>query len=228
MKTEVTPLISEDIIREEQCKPHEGEEFRLVKGLERTYISNFGRVMTRSKKNYLPRIRGLMLRKGSPYLQIKINEGGCHRICYVHTCVCEAFHGPRPGGLSKGGKNPAFTVSHLDNNPTNNRADNLKWDTVLTNLLNAPNHIVSINRRRKIQGLKLIGRAEKFSNPQKILIFQQYSDSDFKVTQMQLAINWSCSKETVRKAITQGQEMNSYCSKQADNVKQMRKLNGTD
>ena len=47
----------------------------------------------------------------------------------VHQLVCEAFHGPAPEG--------ALYVLHIDENPFNNRADNLKWGTQKENL-NAP------------------------------------------------------------------------------------------
>lgn len=38
----------------------------------------------------------------------------------VHAVVCTAFHGPRPEGA---------IVRHLDGNPDNNHADNLRWGT---------------------------------------------------------------------------------------------------
>lgn len=44
----------------------------------------------------------------------------------VHRAVCEAFHGPSPGGKNY--------VLHLDENATNNRPENLKWGTQKENL----------------------------------------------------------------------------------------------
>lgn len=44
----------------------------------------------------------------------------------IHQAVCEAFHGPKPF--------PEAVVIHLDENPLNNRADNLKWGTQKENL----------------------------------------------------------------------------------------------
>src|SRR5690349_6456701 len=38
-----------------------------------------------------------------------------------HLLVCEAFHGPKPF--------PEAQVRHLDGNPANNNARNLKWGT---------------------------------------------------------------------------------------------------
>lgn len=43
---------------------------------------------------------------------------------YVHQLVCEAFHGPRPEGM---------VTRHLDGDPLNNHASNLKWGTQLEN-----------------------------------------------------------------------------------------------
>lgn len=44
----------------------------------------------------------------------------------VHRLVCEAFNGPSPFERA--------VVMHLDENPANNRADNLKWGTQKENL----------------------------------------------------------------------------------------------
>lgn len=52
--------------------------------------------------------------------QVEVWRDGKRRVARVHVLVCEAFHGPRPDGLQ---------VCHEDDMPTNNRADNLRWDT---------------------------------------------------------------------------------------------------
>lgn len=44
----------------------------------------------------------------------------------VHRAVCEAFHGPKPF--------EGAVVIHIDEDGTNNRADNLKWGTQKENL----------------------------------------------------------------------------------------------
>lgn len=44
----------------------------------------------------------------------------------IHRLVCEAFHGPPPF--------PKAVVIHLDEDATNNRAENLKWGTQKENL----------------------------------------------------------------------------------------------
>lgn len=39
----------------------------------------------------------------------------------VHTLICEAFHGPKPF--------PTAVVLHLNEEPSDNRKDNLRWGT---------------------------------------------------------------------------------------------------
>jgi len=39
----------------------------------------------------------------------------------VHQLVCEAFHGPKPS--------PTHIVLHLDEDPSNNKPENLRWGT---------------------------------------------------------------------------------------------------
>lgn len=50
----------------------------------------------------------------------------------VHRLVCEAFNGPAPSERA--------VVIHLDEDATNNRADNLRWGTQKENL-NMPGFI---------------------------------------------------------------------------------------
>jgi len=44
---------------------------------------------------------------------------------YIHRLILETFIGPCPPGME---------CRHLDNNPQNNRLDNLKWDTHYNNM----------------------------------------------------------------------------------------------
>jgi hypothetical protein len=50
---------------------------------------------------------------------------------YVHALVLEAFVGPRPHGCD---------ACHFDGCVTNNRADNLRWDTRKANMADAMRH----------------------------------------------------------------------------------------
>ena len=80
-------------------------------------VSNLGQV--RSK------ITGKLLaldtkRGGLPYLRATLYQGNRRKHRGVHRLVLEAFIGPCPEG---------FECLHLDDNPRNNRLDNLKWGT---------------------------------------------------------------------------------------------------
>jgi len=128
------------------CRPLKGEEFRLIFPYTNAYISNYARVMTTTKYG-ICRIRKHVSRKGSPYCQVVLGRQvgrGAHvrsvrDIHYIHTLVCSAFHGKRPEGKTAGGKT-LYQVSHKDNNPINNHADNLEWATVSQNRLNSYKH----------------------------------------------------------------------------------------
>jgi hypothetical protein len=53
-------------------------------------------------------------------------------LVYVHTLVCEAFHGPRPS--------PIHQVAHWNGNRQDNRAVNLRWATPTENAADARRH----------------------------------------------------------------------------------------
>lgn len=60
------------------------------------------------------------------YLRFNLCLGAGRRRQYsVHTAVCTAYHGPKPEG--------ADVVRHLDGDPANNRASNLRWGTYVEN-----------------------------------------------------------------------------------------------
>jgi hypothetical protein len=53
------------------------------------------------------------------------------RTLYLHTIVCESWHGPRPAG---------YHVRHLDGDSTNNCAANLCWGTPSENMADCLRH----------------------------------------------------------------------------------------
>jgi len=61
---------------------------------------------------------------GYGYLKVKLAVDYDRVMFYVHRLVCEAFHGPPPDGAQ---------ARHLDGDPRNNHADNLKWGTAEIN-----------------------------------------------------------------------------------------------
>jgi len=96
-------------------------------------ISNHGRVRSyRKMVKGRPVVcnkpqRALTLKQnGKGYLNIHLYYEGSYEQCYIHTLVLNAFVG-------KGRSNEE--CCHLDNNPINNRYDNLEWGTHKHNLL---------------------------------------------------------------------------------------------
>ena len=94
------------------------EKWRPVVGYEGLYeVSNFGRIR---------RIRIVVqTRKKHGYMQVSLKDsGGARKSLRVHRIVAEAFI-PNPEGKPQ--------VNHRDENPENNRADNLEWATAEEN-----------------------------------------------------------------------------------------------
>lgn len=103
------------------------ETWRAVVGLEGKYeVSNLGRVRSLNRKIGDGR-RGTRLKRGkmlsqsanvkSGYLYVGLGQNGKR---LVHRLVLESFVGPCPDGME---------CCHNDGDRTNNRVDNLRWDT---------------------------------------------------------------------------------------------------
>lgn len=65
------------------------------------------------------------------YKVVFIWRNGKNRVTRVHHIILESFVGPRIGNLEG---------CHSDGNRTNNRVDNLRWDTVKANHIDSVNH----------------------------------------------------------------------------------------
>lgn len=65
------------------------------------------------------------------HLSVNLHRGGVKTRRYIHRLVLEAFVGPRPEGL---------VCCHWDGDPSNNRLDNLRWDTHRANGADAIRH----------------------------------------------------------------------------------------
>ena len=79
------------------------------------------------------------------YYKIEIGPYGGKLQRYVHSIICESFHGPRPPGME---------VRHLDGNGQNNKASNLKWGTPAENQADRALHGTS-NRGERCASAKL-------------------------------------------------------------------------
>ncbi|MBM4645595.1 NUMOD4 motif-containing HNH endonuclease [Prescottella equi] len=121
------------------------EEWLPIPGYEGAYdVSSAGRVrgIPRMRIDRLGRrhpIPGGILvqhRRASGHLQVGLSLDGAQRTFTVHRLVAIAFLGPARDGLE---------VCHNNGNPSDNRVDNLRWDSRNANRLDAVRHGVDHN-----------------------------------------------------------------------------------
>ena len=101
------------------------EEWRPIRGYEGRYeISSHGRVKSLCRPGKLKEA----MRKQQPlkdgYKRVSLCKGGVCVHKRVHRLVLEAFVGPCPEGM---------VACHIDTVTSNNRLDNLMWDTHKSN-----------------------------------------------------------------------------------------------
>lgn len=112
------------------------ENWKPVVGYEGLYeVSDHGRVRSmprevRTTNQHGPVVRQYrgrelnLTRHTNGYLRAGLSKDGKVTVKYVHRLVLEAFEGPCP---------PGHECCHWDDDPTNNRIDNLRWDTPVEN-----------------------------------------------------------------------------------------------
>lgn len=109
------------------------EVWKPISGYEGLYeVSNLGRV--KALDRYIENNGGMQHRRerilkphGSPHLGVTLCKGGTTKRLTVHRLVAKAFV-PNP--------NDKPVVDHIDTNPQNNNADNLRWVTTQENTMN--------------------------------------------------------------------------------------------
>lgn len=131
-----------------------GELWKPIVGYEGLYeVSNKGRVkslgrpapskMTSALYQYQPRVmRPTLDEQGRPRVQLSAGDHQ-RRMVFVHKLVLTAFVGPRPAGLM---------CCHYNDDSTDNRLANLRWDTPEANYRDAV-------RNGKLPGARYTGRA---------------------------------------------------------------------
>jgi hypothetical protein len=116
------------------------EEWRPIPGYEGVYeVSDRGRVRSFDRTSYRAsgpiHIRGKILRaqtnKKTGHLRLHLRRDGVARLWGVHQLVLLGFVGPAPRGMEG---------CHNDGVPTNNRLENLRWDTRKANVADAIRH----------------------------------------------------------------------------------------
>lgn len=125
--------------------------------------SNLGRVLFPKKTTEMPN-GGVRHHDSSPTFGYKTKASKTSRHVYmgvnrrdfgnikIHRAVCEAFHGPAPF--------PKAVVIHLNEDATDNRAENLKWGTQKENL-NMPGFIAYCKSRTGENSPIIKGRKKK-------------------------------------------------------------------
>lgn len=118
----------------------DGEEIRQIKNFEDYYITNYGRVWSNKTNRWLkPTINHSTT--GKTYMREYVSLGRGNKK-YIHRLVAEAFC-PTIEGCEE--------VDHIDCNPLNNHADNLRWVTHNQNMQNK----VTQERIKKNKGGKV-------------------------------------------------------------------------
>lgn len=96
------------------------EIWRDIEGYEKLYqVSNFGNVRSLPRNTKKGRVLKHTRYKNG-YLYLNLCKDGKSKHYYIHRLVAQAFL-PNPDNLPQ--------VNHRDENPSNNRVDNLEWCT---------------------------------------------------------------------------------------------------
>jgi hypothetical protein len=124
------------------------ENWRAVVGFEGLYeVSDLGHVRSLNRiVNSFPGLtrvaQGRLMRlqpRRSGHLCVGLCRDGRRRLVNVHRLVLEAFVGPCPDGME---------CCHNDGDATNNRVENLRWDTRSENFLDRGRHGTHHNTRK--------------------------------------------------------------------------------
>lgn len=175
------------------------EEWRDVNGYEGVYqVSNYGRVKSLARivavkdKNgilrnrpYLEKILTQQVGVGG-YMRVALCKDGGIKIKYVHRLVLETFE---TNGID-------MECRHLDNNPANNRLDNLCWGTPLENqhdrVLNKTNPIGERNGRAKVNATQVIEIKNRINNGETLTaIAKSLNVTKSLISQINTGKTWS-------------------------------------
>ena len=123
------------------------EQWRTVPGFPAYEVSDQGRVRSIDhhtvnslgrKLFYRGRVRKLR-DDGRGYLRVNLSNGPVWSVKHVHRIVLEAFVGPRPDGMH---------ACHANDISTDNRLENLRWDTASANGLDMVRNGRGFNARK--------------------------------------------------------------------------------
>jgi len=102
------------------------EKWKSVVGYEGLYeVSSCGKVKSLKRRFAGERILKQNLSRRNGYKQTQLWKTNIGITYKIHKLVLEAFVGKCPDGME---------TYHIDSDPTNNRLENLKWDTHKNNV----------------------------------------------------------------------------------------------
>jgi len=105
----------------------ENEEWRDIVGYEGLYeVSNIGRVRSVKKDVYF--LKSFQRKKEIHYIYFFLSKNGVRKSYYCHRLVAQSF-------IFNFNNKPC--VNHIDNNPENNKVENLEWCTQKENVYHA-------------------------------------------------------------------------------------------
>jgi hypothetical protein len=110
------------------------EEWRHCEGFPGYKISDAGRVLSVAKSKRALLHPTPQRNRNGKIIRMQVllkNAAGKKVMVRVHTLVLAAFVGPRPNGLQ---------CCHRDGDASNNRLENLRWDTAASNRLDSCLH----------------------------------------------------------------------------------------
>jgi len=111
----------------------EGEIWKPVLGWEGFYeVSNMGRIKSLNY-NHTKKERLIKARLTNHYLQVTLQSSGIKRQPCLQRVVYEAFNGKLPEWKANANGEERMEINHIDENPLNNRLDNLELVTMKYN-----------------------------------------------------------------------------------------------
>ena len=144
----------------------DGENWEDIVGCESYQVSDQGRVRNKETGRIL---KLSQVNKSKKYLKVALPRYGKWKFYLVHRLVAEAFiPNPDPEHLTQ--------VNHRDEDPTNNRVDNLEWCDAKYNI----NYGTRIQRISETFERKRKSKLDKCRNEeerQKVLKAQDYADA---------------------------------------------------
>jgi hypothetical protein len=155
------------------------EKWKVIEGYENYMVSDLGNV-----KNI----------KRNRILKPDVSKLGYHRVLLnrkhksIHRLVCIAFK-PNPENKE--------TVNHKDNNPSNNRLDNLDWATQYENM----QHMIKQGRDKKNKGFTHDRNNGEENGKAKLDWEKVYDIRNSNLSQKELSIKYNMSITSISEVI---------------------------